>query len=226
MKVKIYQVNTQRDKNKVKFLGLDQIGKYQGTEKVDAALYDEVFSGDVACKNPEDVYALFNTDIPPLHRGHSLSVSDVVKTDAGCFYCDRVGFRQIDFDESVTQKPANLLKVVYVEPGKPAYAAEIEDTLKAKQRAVGGMIELVNNGDETAIICNEEGKLEGLPANRRIRELSDVIVGNFFVVGLGEENFRSLTDEETEKYLKRFECPEEIEQEEVEENIAVKFYSL
>ena len=55
MKVKIYQVNTQRDKNKVKFLGLDQIRKYQGTENVDATLYDEVFSGDVACKNPEDV---------------------------------------------------------------------------------------------------------------------------------------------------------------------------
>lgn len=83
MKVKIYQVNTQRDKNKVKFLGLDQIRKYQGAEKVDATLYDEVFSGDVACKNPEDVYALFNTDIPPLHRGHSLSVSDVVKTVGG-----------------------------------------------------------------------------------------------------------------------------------------------
>ena len=88
------------------------------------------------------------------------------------------------------------------------------------------MIELVNNGDGTAIICNEEGKLEGLPANRRIEEISDVIVGNFFVVGLGEEDFRSLTDEETEKYLKRFECPEEIEQEEVEGSIAVKFYSL
>lgn len=224
MKVKIYQVNTQRDKNKVKFLGLDQIGKYQGTEKVDAALYDEVFLGDVACKNPEDVYALFNTDIQPLHRGHSLSVSDVVKTEEGCFYCDCVGFKQIDFDESATQKPENLLKVVYVEPGKPAYAAEIEDTLQAKQRAVGGMIELVNNGDGTAIICNEEGKLDGLPVNRRIEEIPDIIVGNFFVVGLSEENFRSLTDEETEKYLKRFECPEEIEQGEVEESIDVKFY--
>lgn len=226
MKVKIYQVNTQRDKNKVKFLGLDQIRKYQGMENVDATLYDEVFSGDIACKKTEDVYALFNTDIPPLHRGHSLSVSDVVKTEEGCFYCDRVGFKQINFDEAATQKPANLLKVVYVEPGKPAYAAEIEDTLKAKQRAVGGMIELVNNGDGTAIICNEEGKLEGLPANRRIEEISDVIVGNFFVVGLGKEDFRSLTDEETEKYIKRFESPEEIEQEEVEGSIAVKFYSL
>ena len=226
MKVKIYQVNTQRDKNKVKFLGLDQIRKYQGTENVDATLYDEVFSDDVACKNTEEVYALFNTDIPPLHRGYSLSVSDVVKTEEGCFYCDRVGFKQINFDEAATQKPANLLKVVYVEPGKPAYAAEIEDTLQAKQRAVGGMIELVNNGDGTAIICNEEGKLEGLPANRRIEEISDVIVGNFFVVGLGKEDFRSLTDEETEKYIKRFESPEEIEQEEVEGSIAVKFYSL
>ena len=226
MKVKIYQVNTQRDKNKVKFLGLDQIRKYQGMENVDATLYDEVFSGDIACKKTEDVYALFNTDIPPLHRGHSLSVSDVVKTEEGCFYCDRVGFKKIDFDEAATHKPANLLKVVYVEPGKPAYAAEIEDTLQAKQRAVGGMIELVNNGDGTAIICNEEGKLEGLPANRRIEEISDVIVGNFFVVGLGKEDFRSLTDEETEKYIKRFESPEEIEQEEVEGSIAVKFYSL
>ena len=41
----------------------------------------------------------------------------------------------------------DLLRIVFVEPGKPAYAAEIENSLRAKQRAVGGMIEAVSNGD-------------------------------------------------------------------------------
>ena len=222
MRIKVFQIVPDRDIKRVKFVGLEELEKYQGNKEVDASLYDEVFDGDIDRTTLEGIYECFNTSCPPLHRGHSMSVSDIVKTEDGFFYCDRYGFKKVDFDESLATKPKNLWRIVFVEPGKPAYAAEIEGTLRAEQRAVGGKIEIVCNQDDTAILCNEEGKLEGLPANRRI-DGGGVLVGNFFVIGEGEENFRSLTEEEIQKYLARFAEPEEITDEEVEADIYAKF---
>ena len=222
MRIKVFQIVPDRDTKRVKFVGLEELEKYQGSKTVDASLYDEVFDGDIDRTTLEGIYECFNTSCPPLHRGHSMSVSDIVKTEDGFFYCDRYGFKKVDFDESLAAKPKNLWRIVFVEPGKPAYAAEIEGTLRAEQRAVGGKIEIVCNQDDTAILCNEEGKLEGLPANRRI-DGGGVLVGNFFVIGEGEENFRSLTEEEIQKYLARFSEPEEITDEEVEASIYAKF---
>mgnify|MGYP001778399699 FL=1 len=222
MKIKVYQIVPERDKQNVKFTGLDELEKYQGGKAVNAALYEEVFDGEVDRTTLEGVYELLNIDIPPLHRGHSMSVSDVVKTDDGFYFCDRFGFQKTEFDEALATKPKNLVRVVYVEPGKPAYAAEIENTLRGIQRAVGGYIQTASNEDGTVIVCNEEGKLNSLPANRRLA--SDVLVGNFFVIGTKGADFRSLTDEETGKYLKRFATPEEIEEGEVEKEADIRFY--
>lgn len=91
---------------------------------------------------------------------------------------------------------AEYLKVVMVEPHKAPYVTEIEDELSALQRAVGGYIEVVGNGDGTLVVCNEEGKLEGLEGNRRIHDGMSIIAGTFFVVGEDGENFRSLTESE------------------------------
>ena len=108
----------------------------------------------------------------------------------------------------------NKLRVVLVEPGKPAYETEIENTLEAEQEAVGGYIEVVPFDNGRLLICNEEGKLNGMRGNRRIG--NDVIAGPFFIVGEDGDEFRSLTDEEVKESLKRFAEPEEISQEEVE----------
>lgn len=79
--------------------------------------------------------------------------------------------------------------------------------MKDKQDIVGGLIEYtrVDNDERTLLICNEEGKLLGLDWNREIGN-KDVIAGTFLLVGddpdIGED--RSLTDEQVEKYKKRF----------------------
>ena len=39
MKIKIYQINGDRDKNRVKFTRHDLLEKYQGTSAIDASLY-------------------------------------------------------------------------------------------------------------------------------------------------------------------------------------------
>ena len=75
MHLRIYQINMDRDKHNAKFREL------AGDLTADASTYDEVFDGIVESQNEEDVFRMFNTTGHPLHRGHSLSVSDVVIMD-------------------------------------------------------------------------------------------------------------------------------------------------
>ena len=73
------------------------------------------------------------------------------------------------FKEVADIKTADKITVLLVEPNKYPKFIEIEDSLEAMQRAVGGDIEeYMPFSDEVAIICNEEGKINGEPYNRAI----------------------------------------------------------
>ena len=90
------------------------------------------------------------------------------------------------------------MKVLMVEPGKVPYETEIEGGLESLQEAVGGSIQAVYPYDDpVALICNEEGKLMGLPLNRSLTdengEIYDIIAGNFILTGLSEDNFGDLS---------------------------------
>lgn len=226
MKLKIYQINLDRDEDRIKFMSFDRLPRFQKSDKVNASIYDEVFSGEVEASGLEDVYRMFNTTGHPLYRGHSLSVSDMVVTEYGAYFCDSVGFQKVDFDESLTKKPDNLMRIVYVEPHKAPYVAEVAHTLKAEQRAVGGDIEAIDNGDGTCIIGNAEAKRIGLEGNRYLDDGHSIMAGAFFVCGTTEEDFRSLTDDEAAKYMKRFAEPEDISQEEVESDMGFSFITM
>ena len=43
MRFQIYQINSDRDKNHIKFMGLQDIEKFQGTAELDPGIYDRVF---------------------------------------------------------------------------------------------------------------------------------------------------------------------------------------
>lgn len=79
MKINIYQINKSRDVNRVAFDGLELLKKLHGQNDVDRSIYDKVFSGEVNCKDLEDVYRMFNLEHPWGYTGRSLSVSDVVE---------------------------------------------------------------------------------------------------------------------------------------------------
>ena len=101
------------------------------------------------------------------------------------------------------------MNVLLVEPQKAPHEAEIGSDLKAMQDAVGGYIEAVYPYDDpVALVCNEEGKLDGLPLNRRLEDY-DIIAGTFFICGLGKENFASLPPELMAKYKEKFARPEQ-----------------
>ena len=103
-----------------------------------------------------------------------------------------------------------------VEPERSPYEVELENSLGAMQRRVGGTIEAVYEpgGRDAALICNDEGKLLGLPLNRALRdeegEIYDVIAGTFFICGAppDSESFASLTDERVDYWMERFAKPE------------------
>lgn len=222
MKLKIYQINQKRDTGRVKFMNSDWVARHTDSPAIDPGIYDEVFSGEVDCKNLEDVYKRFNTEGHPLHRSHSLSVSDVLVTNEGAFFCDSLGFLEIGFDESKTHKSDDLLQIVYVEPGRAPFASEVGSDFKSMQKAVDGLFQPVYMDDGTILVCNEESKLRDMPGNRRVGDF--IIAGPFFMVGEGGEDFRSLTDAETEKYMTQFAQPEEITQAEVRGDMSYTMY--
>ena len=106
------------------------------------------------------------------------------------------------------------MNVLMVEPGKTPYETQIGDGLQGMQEAVGGYIEAVYLYEEpVALICNEEGKLKGLPFNRALRDengnVCDVVAGKFFFVGIGDEDdFTDLPHELAEQFTERFRQPE------------------
>ena len=271
-RVKIYQIDLDRDHNHAAFRSLEDLERLTGKSVVDPSLYEEVFNAELDPKSLEELFIQFNSEWHPLHRGRSMSVSDVVviepegipylvgeikgsspmggsfthrytdlaeynseiqslrdqnidfvahdmvglkipAVESGAFFCDSIGFEKIDFDESQTHKPDNLMRVVYVEPNRPAYEATILHDLEHMQKAVDGYIEPVYLEDGLVVVGNEEAKLRGMTGNRHVGEI--IMAGPFFVCGESYEDFCSLTDEETAKYMERLAEPEEISQAEV-----------
>lgn len=100
------------------------------------------------------------------------------------------------------------MKVLIVEPGKYPREAEITGDLKSMQEIVGGTMQAVYPWkDRAALVCNDEGKLMGLPLNRSLEDY-DIIAGTFFICGLGKENFCSLTEAQMERYKSKYGMPE------------------
>lgn len=222
----IYQINTDRDNNRVCFLGLDTLERFQHSKEVDPVLYDRVYDGKLDCNSLETIYEKFNINHPADYKGRSLSVSDVVEIresdtlNPGFYFVDSIGFKSISFDKSPCKEPVKAsdgkISVLLVEPNKYPKMIEIDDTLEVMQTVVGGDIEeYMPFEDEVAIICNEEGKITGMAPNRAVyeensREMLDIICGKFFIVyaPFEVERFQSLPPDLAEKYREKFKYPE------------------
>ena len=106
------------------------------------------------------------------------------------------------------------IKVIMLEPGKTAYLKEVDNTLESLQREVEGYIEVIYPfEEEICLICNEEGKINGMRMNRAIYgengDIVDIIAGSAILCGCSEEYFSSLNDEQVQKYQAIFYYPEQ-----------------
>ena len=103
------------------------------------------------------------------------------------------------------EEPIQFLKI---EPGKAPEAVTIPNTLKAMQQMVGGYIEVIPL-DDVCLVCNEEGKLMGLPGSRRLGD--DIIAGTFFLSGdTPDGDFCSLMPEQIDRWGRHFAQPESL----------------
>jgi hypothetical protein len=124
-----------------------------------------------------------------------------------------VSFKTDDGKELSAVPEKDTLDVLMVEPGQYARMVTIDSGLKSLQAAVGGDIEAAYFFDDPlALICQEEGKINGSELNRAVRgedgEIVDIIAGKFFICGLSDDNFASLPDGLQKKYEGMFHQPE------------------
>ena len=123
------------------------------------------------------------------------------------------------------------ITVLMVEPNKHPKITQLATDLDSLQKAVSigasyqGLIELVELGEGICLLCNEEGKVIGLPGNRSIGR--DVIDGVFYVVGSDPYgNLISLTEQQIEDYKAFFWEPEVLSEQDVNHALFMRFFSL
>ena len=131
------------------------------------------------------------------------------------YVLDSTDFVSVDFKTVGEQELSEnrKMEILLVQPGMYPQKVTIGTELKDFQDAVGGTIAASYPFDDpVAIVYNDEGKLTGLPLNRAMRDeqgqMYDAVAGTFLVVGLGEEDFASLTPELAQKYEQLFHQPE------------------
>ena len=96
------------------------------------------------------------------------------------------------------------MNVLVVEPGYLPYEKEI-NRLSEMQQTVGGLIQAIYPyEEEVAIVCNDEGLINGLPYNRSVPGGYGGVFGTFFICGLGEENFCSLPPALMERFKSEY----------------------
>lgn len=104
MRVRIYQINMERDTENIIFRNYT----YATKNGVSPEIYDLKFDGDIPVQTLEGVFALFNLSRPDNFKGHSLSISDIVEFVEGdkseCYYCDDIGWEFIKFDGTKAHK--------------------------------------------------------------------------------------------------------------------------
>lgn len=102
MKIKIYQINMDRDVNRICFMSWRYLQK-QGLVGRDAdglrgvigkEIYDMVYEVESDTDDLEWIYLHFDTrmKLPEDFRGRSMNVSDIVQTPSGLYFCDSVGW--------------------------------------------------------------------------------------------------------------------------------------
>ena len=235
MRINIYQIDSEKDTNRVKFIGYDETMKHGS---IISQNYKCVFRGDVD-GDLEAVYSLFNTEERPgTYQGHSLSVSDIVEvirddtgqTQPGSYFVDRIGFEKLtDFDPSQCAEMDGV-RMLMIQPHQTPVVTYVREKLADLQRAVSDHCEeayieyTYPFDDDCMLLGNEEAKLIRMEGNRRIGD--SIYAGPIFVTrDDGEGGLCSLTDEQVQKYSEMFAVPENISQDEVQSDCGFTFYS-
>lgn len=89
----------------MRFIGYEDLIKKFGEPSADN--YEQVFDGDLETNDLEKIYAICRDNPPHGYQGYRMALSDVVElydaSGSKFYYCDRVGFRPIRFEQEQEQ---------------------------------------------------------------------------------------------------------------------------
>lgn len=149
--------------------------------------------GTILCKEPIELSSNRDNPLDPYRKVMARSFQNKEK--------------DVSLSEWLT---ASRIRVVVVKPLEKPVADWIDNDLASLQAMVGGDIEAVYpfGNDPAVLVCNENGKLLNLPPNRLLKDdrgnMRDVLCGTFFIAGVGEEGFISLTETQVREYIKMY----------------------
>jgi hypothetical protein len=110
----------------------------------------------------------------------------------------------------MTASSSKRIKVISIPVGSDPMVVEVAPTLEAMQDLVGGvdggcdLIQVVPMPDGLELVCDEEGKLKGLPLHLRIFGGKDFVAGDCFLTRSDEEGESvSVTRADIAKYVGR-----------------------
>lgn len=105
------------------------------------------------------------------------------------------------------------IRVMVFEPGREAHIENIKNTEEVYQNIVEGEIEKVKLDRSTVLICNRDGKENGLTPNRNVGQ--GIICGTFFLAtDLGKSGLATLSPVQMQYYNNLYGKPETISPEE------------
>lgn len=152
-------------------------------------------------------------DMPPGLKGTVKYVDDAgqlgMAWDSGRSLALIPGEDRFHIIRAEEQAKENDILVLVVEPGKAPYEQRIENDFRSFQQLVNGSIEFVSLPEpDCHIYCNDGGKLDGLPGNRKL-DNGDILCGTFVICADdGEGGEVSLNAEQIQRYKERFQEPE------------------
>ena len=210
MNIRIYQINSELDKDHVKESNYSKTLKYAG--RINPSIYRTVFDGNVEFTKLKDLFTIFTYHHPVSFQGHNLNVSDVIEVvdtfgdiKKGFYFVDDFSFKQLYFTFDRTKaEPLQGLRMLVVEPEKLPYEALICNDNHSIQKAVNGYYCNISLPGNICLLCNEDGKRLRLKENRIIG--NDVICGTFLISKFdGVDDFTDLSDDEVSYFKRIFE---------------------
>lgn len=120
---------------------------------------------------------------------------------------------QVKSEREIEPTSFSKMDALLVKPNMYPQPVQVGCELEDLQDIVGGDIEAVSPFNEpVALIMDENGKMSGKEWNRALRDehgkVYDIVAGDFLVVGLGEEDFCSLSPDMMRRFEEHFHQPE------------------
>lgn len=211
------EVNARLDAGRKSKFGVTSKGDETLSDKLAAKLQQQ----DTAVQAAADAYHAQDAAVQALQQRHAeLTAQLAQEKDETTRQAEAVAnaaqaAQAAQVDVSNVQRAANAMDAFVSKLFNAASVSKIlkrslsaiPNTLRALQELVGGDIECCRPWrDSVCVICNDSGKIDGLPPNRLYGH-TDFLAGSFVVCGNGGEDFISLTDRQVFLYERLYHNP-------------------